>query len=878
MSGRLWRRTRSQIRNEVEEELEYHLAERVAELEREGMSPVEARREAQRRLGDRSDVVRGCVASDVRRERRVRRREVFADVMQDARLGVRQLVRRPALAVVSVLTLGLAIGATTSMYAVADHVLLRPLPYERPERVVTLWETDLTAGGARRQVSPGNYLDWAEAARSFSAMALVVPFSVDLAGDGPPESLKTWDVTPGFFDALGVRPILGRAFTAEEYQPNWPAVALLSYTMWQRRFGGDPQVVGRTLTLNGTPSEIVGVLPPSLEYPEPSDLLMPKRLNPYELTDRTGEYTDVVARLHDVVTIEQAQAELDGIALRLAAEHPRLRDRGIEAVPLREAVFGDARPAVAALLAAVALLLLIACANLANVLVARGMDRRGELSVRGALGAGRARLARQLMTESLVLAALGGAVGAAMAWVGIRLLVAIAPADLPRMSAVGLDARVLTFAVATTLITALLFGIVPALRLSRLDLMGAIRASGGGGSREHSHLRGALVAGQISLCVVLLVGAGLLGRSMLRLVDNDLGFAPDNRATLQLFLWDNVPTVEQRMERVRELIERFETVPGVERAGAVTALPFHPHAITASAGLHISGAPPVQPGEEPRVLATVATPSYFDVMGIPLRRGRMFDDGDRVGAPAVALINERIAAEYFPGDDPVGRRVRIGAMSSPAEREIIGIVGDVRASAFDSEPTPELFIPHAQQGSGSMTFVVRTSSDPAALLPSLRSAVWSIDPIQSIYHDATIHELVSATLAQRRFQLLLSGVFAALALALVMLGIYGAISLWARQRTLEFGVRIALGARADQITSLVLAQAMRLALPGIAAGLIVAVLITRWIEHMLYGVAPTDALTLVPVAVLVVIVAAAAAYLPARAAASRDAARLIRSP
>ncbi|MEX1184547.1 MAG: ABC transporter permease [Gemmatimonadota bacterium] len=875
MTRRFWRATASQIRDEVEEELAHHLAARAVELEAEGRSAVEAQREAARRLGDRAYVVRDCVASDLRRDRRARRREIGRDVVQDARVGVRQLGRRPTLALVSVLTLGVAIGATTAIYAVADHVLLRPLPYEAPERVVTLWETDLVANGARQQASTANYLDWVEAARSFSAMALIAPYSVDLAGEGAPEALETWVVTHGFFDALGVRPIVGRSFTLDEYEPNGRAVALISHAFWQRRFGGDAGVAGRTLTLDGTPHEIVGVLPPSLEYPGPRDVIMPRRYEPYDLTDRTSAFMDVVARLRDGVTVEQAQAELDGIAARMAAEHVELRRSGIEAVPLRDAVFGAARPAVTAMLGAVAFLLLIACANLANVLIARGIERAGELSLRGALGAGRARIARQLMTESLVLAIAGGAVGAGVAWLGIRALIALAPPDLPRVSAVSLDGRVLAFAVGTTLLTALLFGVGPALRMSRPDLMRTLRA-GGGGSQAHNRLRGALVSGQVALCVVLLVGAGLLGRSMARLLDNELGFAVDGRASLQLFLWDNAPAPQQRIERVHELMSRFAAVPGIDAVGAVSALPFHPHAITARDGLLISGEPAPAPGDEPQVLVSVATPSYFDVMAIPLRRGRSFDERDRAGSPNVAIVNERFARDHFPGGDAVGRRIMIGVMSAPAEREIIGVVGDVRPSAFDSEPEAELFIPHGQSASGSMTFVVRTSGDAAVLLPSLRAAVWSIDRNQSIYHESTIEQLVSRTLAQRRFQLLLSAVFALLALALIVLGIYGVISLWARQRTVEFGIRMALGARAKEITGLVLRQGLRLAVPGIAAGLLIALAITRWIEHLLYGVAPTDLLTLVQVALVVVVVAAAAAWLPARAAAASDPLRSIR--
>jgi len=464
--------------------------------------------------------------------------------------------------------------------------------------------------------------------------------------------------------------------------------------------------------------------------------------------------------------------------------------------------------------------------------------------------------------------------GVALAWLGIRSLLAVAPPDLPRLSAVALDTRVLLFLFATTALTGALFGVVPSLRLARQDLMSAVRA-GVLRTREHGRLRGVLLSGQVALCLVLLIGAGLLARSMAKLLANDLGFAHDGRATMQLFLWDYVPTGEQRVARVAELIERFEALPGVRRAAAVSSLPFHPHAITARSAVVIEGTS-VARGEEPNVLATVATTSYFEVMDIPLVSGRYFDDSDRAGTTPVVVINEAFAVRHFPGIDPVGRRVTLGVMAAPVQRQIIGVVGNVRPSAFDSEPAPEFFVPHAQSGNGSMTFVVQTDGDASALPGRMREVVWDVEPAQTIYHTASLSELVGATLATRRFHLLLATLFASLALALVVLGMYGVISLWARQRNHEFGVRIALGARTRDITRLVLAQGFRFALPGVAAGVGAALLLTRGIEHMLYGVQPTDVLTLAQVVVLLLVVVAAAAYVPARAAAARDPLRSIR--
>ena len=870
---RLWRRTAGEVKREVEEELEFHLGERVAELERDGRAATEARHEAARRFGDVDTVLRDCVSSDLRRERRQQRHEYLRDLLQDARIGFRQLRRRPLLAVVAVLTLGLSIGAAASIYALADHVLLRPLPYEEPNRIVTLWETERTRGAELGQVSPANYLDW-EKATSFSAMGLATPYSVDLTGEGPPVALHTLQATPHFFDALGVRPILGRVFAPEDFRTG-ARVVLLSHGVWQRRFGGDARVLGRALVLDGNPTEVIGVLPPSLEYPEPTEAWVPKVFRDEELTDRYSAYMFTVARLAPGVSLEQAQAELDVMVQRLSPDHEVYREMRVRVVPLADRVLGGARRPVAALLAGALLLVLIACANLANVLVARGMERTGELAVRGALGAARSRLARQLITEALILAVAGGAAGALLASLGIRALIAVAPPDLPRLAAVTLDARVLVFLMAITALTGVLFGLAPALRLSRQDAMSAIR-SASLRPPEHTRLRGALLSGQVALCLVLLIGAGLLARSMAALLDNELGFEHNDRATMQLFIWDHVHTDEERILRVAELIDRFEALPGVQRAAAITSLPFLPHAINARSAVVFDGAAEPRPRDAAAILSTVATPGYFEVMDIPLLAGRSFQKTDRAGSPAVVLINEAFARRFFPDSDPVGRRVTLGVMGPLAQREIIGVVGNVRASAFDSEPEPEFFIPHAQSGSGSMTFVVQTAGAEDALLQMMQTVVWSIEPAQTIYYMATMDDLVRATVASRRFQLSLAGVFAALALTLVILGMYGVVSLWARQRNQEFGVRIALGAHARDITRLVVAQGLRFALPGIAVGFVTALLVTRWIAHMLYDVQPTDARTLALVTFILLVVVACAAYLPARAAAARDPLRAIR--
>jgi predicted permease len=871
----LWRSTPRDARAHVEEELGYHLEARMRELMWKGMTEEAARAEALRRLGNMNEVLADCVASDVRRTRRVERRELFLDVVQDARHGLRQLMRRPLLAIASVATLGIGIGATSSIYAVADQVLIRPLPYDDPDRVVTLWETDLTKGDVL-EVAPGNFVEWERSAQSFGAMGLATPYSVTLDGNGgPPIAVETWTVTNDFFTALGVRPILGRTFNAAEHEAGAAPVALMSHRMWQAEHGSDPDIIGRRVMMDNIPTEIVGVLPPSLEYPEHADIWTPKKFYDGEKDDRVSNYMFAVARLEPNATVETAQAELSLIAQRMSARYPTNRNLGATVIPLRDRVMGEMAGAASALLGAALFLLLIACANLANVLVARGMERGGELAVRSALGAGRSRIARQLVTESLLLAGLGGIAGLALAWAGIQALLALVPPELPRVSAVALDGRVLLFLLATTLITGMLFGLAPSLRLSRQQPMTTLRSGRATATREHSRMRGMLLGMQVALCVVLLVGAGLLARSMMLLLDNDLGFDAEGRASVQLFLWDNVPSPEARVARVAQLIERFDALPGVTSAAAVSSLPFHPHAITARSPVHVAGTATAAPGEAPSAFATIVSSGYFATMGIPITHGRAPTDADNAGALPVVWINEAFAREFFPAGDAIGKRIRVGAMAAPVEREIAGVVGDVRYSSLDSEPAPEFYVPHAQSGNGSMTFLAYGTGDADDLAASMRDAVYEIDRTQPVYYTATIDDLVAATLAQRRFQLTLAAVFAAMALALVALGTYAVINLWARERRHEFGVRVALGARSSDITRLVVSQALRLVVPGLLVGVATALVVTRWIGHMLYGVAPTDVLTFANVALLVLLLAAGAAWGPARSAAARPVLRSI---
>ena len=873
-------RTPRQIKSEVEEEIRFHLELRIAELVRQGLSPAEAREEAVRMFGDVERTERAMSAADQRRERRDRRREYLREVLQDLKHAQRQLRRRPGFALVTVLTLALGIGATTAVFSAADHVILRPLPYVEADRVVALWEIDTRTGQTRKEISPGNYLDWRERTRSFESMALIEPWGFDLSiGDDPPEAIRAWAVTEGFFETIGARPILGRGFLPEEHAPNAPQVVVISQGLWQRRFGSDPGIVGQAIRLDFEPATVVGIAPAFLQYPDRREIWNPKRWYRNEAADRRSSYMMAVGRLRSDVTMEQARAELDAVANQLADEYPATNTSiRINAVPLDEQILGSARPALFVLLIAVVFVLLIACANVASLMLARATERERELAVRAALGAGRSRLLRQLITESVLIAAAAGTAGIAFAYLGVRILIALSPPDLPRVDTITLDGRILLFALALTALTALLFGLAPALRASRVDLLTPLRAGGRSifGSRERNLLRRALVGAEVALALMLLIGAGLLGRSLRMLIDNDVGFATENRASLQVFLWDLNPTAEQRLQRIEAIREALLASPAVDKVAVVTALPFHPSAIDPLSNLVVEGRAPPPPGEEQRVYATIASPEYFELMGIPLRAGRPFTAADRADAPRVALVSETLARRYFPGEDPIGKVVRVGVMAAPRTWEIVGVVGDVRPRALDSDPRAELFVPLAQTANGSVTFVVKTRDDPAPMMPALRAALWSAAPNQSIYHEATVKNLIASTLVERRFHLVLLRAFSFLALVVATAGIYGLIGYSMSQRTNEISVRMAMGARAQQIVRMVVTDGLKLAVPGVVLGLCGAMILTRFIATMLYEVRPTEPVVYVQIVGLVLIVAAIAAFIPARRAASIDPARALR--
>lgn len=800
-----------------------------------------------------------------------------AELVHDLRHGAHLLLRKPGSAVAAVLILSLGLGAGTAIFTVADHLLLRPLPYREAERVVTLWQSDSREGVEKGDVAPGNFVSWRERSRTLQGMAAAVPWSFDYTEGPEPESLFAVLVTEGFFEVVGVEAALGRTLRPEDHLPGAAPVVLLTHGLWQRLSGGDPGLVGSTLTLDGEPATVVGVLPADfalglLPTSGERGVWAPKAIADWEREHRGGAWWSAVGRLGPGVTVEEAQAEMDAIAASLAREYPVTNEGvGVTVVSLGDHLVGGVKPALQLLLGAVALLLLITWANVANLMLARGAERRRELAVRASLGAGRLRLVRQLLAEGSVLAALGAGLGLALAAGGVRFIAALSPVDVPRMGEVALDGRTAAFAAALALLTTLAFGIVPALRLSRSS---PVRAMGAGGQSPvadgRSRLRRALAVGEVALAVLLLAAAGLLLRSFTGLLRVDPGFREDNVLALQLFLSERQESPEARALFFSDTLERVASLPGVQEAGAVSMMPFIEAAIDVRAPMRVADRPAPEPGQETNALRTVATAGYFRAMRIPLIRGRLFEESDRAGTRAVALVNEVFARRLFAGEDPVGREIVIGTGEQAGRVEVVGVVGAVRHSRLEEPPAPELFVPHAQVPFGSMTYVVRAQGDPGAALAAVKARIWEVDPLQTFYRTATLPELVGKSVADRRFVLVLLAIFAGMAVLVSLVGVYALLSFLTAQRRQELGVRLALGARGGQVLRLVLSQGLGMILLGVALGLAGALACGRLLSRYLWGVSAADPTTLAAVSALLVAVALVACYLPARRAARTD--------
>jgi predicted permease len=798
---------------------------------------------------------------------------------QDVRYGLRMMRSSPGFTAVAVFALALGIGANSAIFSVVNAILLRPLAYQDPEQLVLI-NHNYQQIGLRASVSAAGYTYYREQNQVFEQVAALTGWNANLTGSGEPERLQGMVVSANLFATLGAEPLKGRVFLPEENQPGRNRVVVLSHGLWQRRFAGDPNLVGRTITLNGETSEVIGIMPASFQFgreigPAP-DLWGPLAFTPEQLEPQrwTNEFLVVLARLKPRVTLDQAQADLDRMAANVRQQYLQWatpEQWGLVVGSLREFVVGDIRPALLVLLAAVGCVLLIACANVANLLLARAAARQKEIAIRAALGAGRWRVVRQLLTESVLLALLGGGLGLALAVWGVDALLSINQAQIPRAYEIGLDWGVLAFTFAVSVLTGILFGLVPAFQSAKTDLHETLKEGGRSGAAHTGRfMRYALVAAEMALALVLLVGAGLLSKSFLRLQEVNPGFQPRNLLSLQLAL----PTFKYRephqvADFYQQALQQIRALPGVESVGATSILPLS--GTNSSGSFRIEGRE-VPPGQSsPHGDRWSVTPDYFQTMKIPLIKGRFFTERDGRDAPSVAIIDETMARKYWPNEDPVGKRISFeGTPENRIWREVVGIVGHVKHRGLEGESRVQYYLPHAQRQSPGMFLVARTANDPTGLASAVRGVIRGLDAELPVFRVTTLEQLVADSLSQRRFALILFGVFAGVALALAAVGLYGVMAYSVTQRTHEIGIRMALGARPGQVCKLVVGQGMRVALIGLGIGLGTAFGVTRLMASMLFGVGAKDPEVFAIISAVLTLVALVACYLPARRATRVD--------
>src|SRR5215210_1756318 len=872
----------ARLAEEIDEEVRFHVEMRALDYAAKGLAPQEAEARARRAFGN-----------PLLLRERTRDADVWAGLdtfLQDVRHSFRMLRRSPGFTAAAVVTLALGIGANTAVFSVVNTVLLRPLPYPHPDRLFLLFQLHEQADVGRTRAAPLDFLDWQKRSRSFEAMAGHTGTGFTLSGDGEPELVIGQLVSAELFDVLRVRPLLGRAFRPDENEAGRNQVMLLSHGLWRRRFGGDQAVVGRTIVANGKPYTIVGVMPARFDYPGGRyQLWVPfplRGVNSEGLPiNRESRYLQVVARLKAGVTPEQAQADLQALGRFLSQEYPE-SDRGttIDMASLTEETVGPVRPALLLLLAAAGFVLLIACANVTSLLLARASTRRREMAVRSALGAGTSRLVRQLLTETVVLFGSGLAAGLLVAQGILRAVQIAGPRDIPRLEEAALDSHALLFAVAVAGVAALIFGLVPAFQAARAGAAGA----GGIGGRvvtagpRHQRFRSAVIVAEVSVSLVLLTGAGLAVRSFYRLQGVEKGFNPEHAMTFNVVM---PPTKYQDAASMRafyrSLLGQLGSQLPFEAAGVTTALPLSGQDLENAVALE--GAPAAPAGKDGPVAGMRGvSPGYLEALGIPLRRGRSFTSGDREGSLAVALVNEAFARRYWPNQDPLGKRLSEDGPEGPW-RTVVGVVADVRHRSLDAAPRPEVLLPYLQLEPSFLTSwarglsaVVRSSADPSVVADVIRRGVHTVDPGMPVIELRPMEQLVAESAAQSRFRTLLMGGFALIASALALVGVFGVTSYFVAQRTQEMGVRMALGARSSEILTLVLGRGARLAGLGVLLGLVGAFGLTRWMADLLFEVSPKDPASFLLAAGVLTAAALAACYFPARRAARVDPAIVLR--
>jgi putative ABC transport system permease protein len=795
-------------------------------------------------------------------------------LLGDIRYALRNLLRRPGFTLIAVVTLAAGIGANTAIFSSIHSLLLNPLPFPELDRVVAIWDKLPSKGVMHNEVTVANYLDWQSQTQSFEQLALYRWWNANLTGIDPPERIQGFLVTANYLDALGMKPIMGRNFFAEENQPGKDAVAIITHSLWQRRFGGDPNILNKTITINSVVRTIVGVMPEHFNFPKGGEVYAPLPMTSELMKSRGNHSYYVVGRLKPGASVEGSQAEIDNIMARLDQQFPETnKGWGATVFPIVADTVRLYDTALWVMMAAVGFVLLIACANVANLMLARATGRQREIALRTALGASRWRIVRQLLTESVIVALIGGALGMLIGFWGIDALRAANPGDAAKFAPgwyqLGINFPVLMFTLGLSVFSGIVFGLAPALQVSKPNLNDSLKEGSRQTSGSSHRLRSSLVVLEVALSLMLLVGAGLLGRSFLSLLKTDPGFNPDNVITMNLVLpvakYKDEP---QRAAFFQDLVQRVKANPGVESAALVSHLPLG--GSNASDSYLVEGMPEPAPGQEYDGRYRVATPDYFRTMGISLVRGRSFTDQDKAGTTPVVVVNETLARKHWPGEDAIGKRIRFyGPLERAPWLEIVGVIRDVKHE-LNIPIEPEYYLPLAQDTWTGMVLVARTSVDPASLAPALRQHVWAIDKDQPVFDVKTMQEVRSSSVALYSFSSVMLGIFAVVALLLASVGIYGVMAFAVTQRTQEIGIRMALGARTADVLKLVVKHGMKLALLGMLIGLGGSWAITRFLEKMLVGVEPTDLLTFSVVSGFLLLAAFVACYLPARRATKVD--------
>jgi putative ABC transport system permease protein len=800
-------------------------------------------------------------------------------IIKDIRYGVRGLLKHPGFTGIVVITLALGIGASTAIFSVVDNVLLRRLPYRNAERIVAIEE--FNREGTRGQVTSANFLDWRAQNTVFEQLTAIKTTTSNLALSDHAERIDLAQTNANFFDVLGVIPQYGRLFIPQDEQAGHDPVVVVSNTLWQRRFGSDPSLVGKPITLDGRNYTVIGITPPGFEYPKKTELWVPPlRLVPelyanQDVTQTRGMgYLSAIALLKPGVSLKQAAAEMETITARLRQQYPNTNNRRFNrVVSLHDDLIGDTNKVLWLLLGAVTFVLLIGCANVANLLLASGAARQKEMAIRTALGASRWRVMRQLFTESTILALTGGAVGVLVAFWGLAAITRLLPANFPRLNEIHLDLRILGFTFAASILTGILFGLAPALQVSHRDVQESIRETGRGasGSRRQNRFRQALIVGEVALCVVLLAGAGLLFRSFLRLQSVNTGFVAEQVLTARLTPSGTNFTQQADFNKFyTQVLEKLSAVPGVTDAGIINNLPLDSGPTT---GFRVEGRPITTPDKWPMVNYRTVSPNYFRAMSIPVVQGRAYTDRDNLSAPLVMIINQQTAREIFPDENPIGKRITFGNTDQnkqPVWFEIVGVVADVRSLELREESQPEIYFSSLQDYWPAMSLVVRSTVEPSSLAGSVRQVVNEVDKSVPVSEVKTMEHVVSESITQPRFNLFLLGLFGTVAMLLSAAGIYGVTAYTVTQRTHELGIRLALGAQVGDVLKMILGQGMAVIGVGLVLGLVAAFWLMRLLRSLLFGVGENDLLTFVAITFVLLIVALIACYIPARRATKVD--------